>query len=81
MKVKLQINNVFNFSIVFLNQEFGQQNYLHTDLIKKIIKRHLYTILYMSKYIKGNEEEILFSKIEKEEEIEFLFQINNVESL
>lgn len=81
VKVKLQINNVFNFSIVFLNQEFGQQNYLHTDLIKKIIKRHLYTILYMSKYIKGNEEEILFSKIEKEEEIEFLFQINNVESL
>ncbi|AZB24284.1 hypothetical protein EG339_06510 [Chryseobacterium bernardetii] len=78
---KLVINDKFQFSIVLDINDFNNQLGLSKELLKKIICRHLYAILFFSKYQNPTESEIDVSVIEGEHKIEFLFVVENLENL
>ncbi|WP_448606696.1 putative phage abortive infection protein [Paenimyroides ceti] len=81
VEVKLTIKDDFQFSLTFLNEELNTHNELNEELIKNLIKRHLYTVLYVSKYSRNDETEISVSKIETDDKTQFLYKINNLDSL
>ncbi len=82
VEVKLKINGDFLFSIVFLKSEIIAHDVLETEFIMDLFKRHLYTILYMSRYIEKNEDDLSVSTIDDNKgKVEFLFKISNMENL
>lgn len=81
VEVKLIIKEEFKFSLTFLNDELNTHEELDEELIKNLIKRHLYTVLYVSKYSRNDEGDILFSKISTDDKTQFLYTINNLDSL
>lgn len=81
VEVKLKIVDEFYFSITFLKVDIKNTTFLSDEFIKDIIKRHLFTVLYLSKYVKPNESELEISSISTENKIEYLFKIYNIENL
>jgi hypothetical protein len=82
VEIKLKIQENFSFSIVFYKSEIKDHIVLKQEFIIDLFKRHLYTILYMSKYIKQNESDLSISTIDDNiEKIEYLFKISNIENL
>lgn len=81
IEIKLSIKDDMQFSLRFSIIELSSQANLNDDLIKLLIKRYLYTLIYMSKYIKKNESEISISTIEEGDKKEYMFKITNLDSL
>ena len=81
MEIKLSIKDNMQFSISLNSEELYSHKNLNEDLIKKMILRHLYSLIYMSKYIKKKENEICISTIEEGKKKEFVFKINNLDSI
>lgn len=80
-EIKLVITDKFQFSLIFKLDDFNDCVELDKEFIKKIITRHLYTIFFISKYQKPLETEVDVSIIEGEQNIEFLFIVENLENL
>lgn len=80
-EIKLVITDKFQFSLIFKLDDFNDCLELDKEFIKKIITRHLYTIFFISKYQKPLETEVDVSIIEGEQNIEFLFIVENLENL
>ncbi len=81
LEIKLVITDVFKFSLIFKLDDFNNRLNLDREVIKKIITRHLYTIFFLSKYQIPLETEVDVSIIECENNIEFLFTVENLDNL
>ncbi|MDR6921227.1 Putative phage abortive infection protein [Chryseobacterium ureilyticum] len=81
VELKLIITDNFLFSVTFKLDDFNSNTELTRELLKKIISRHLYTILFFSKYQSPTETELNASFKEDDETIEFLFAIEKLENL
>ncbi len=81
VEVKLIISDEFVFSVIFNNNELSNNDDLNNEMIKSIFRKHLYSILYMSKYAEKSENDIHFSTIITDDKTEFVFKINNIDSL
>ncbi|MFS4473635.1 putative phage abortive infection protein [Chryseobacterium sp. T20] len=81
IEVKLEISNNFKFSLIFDLNDFNNHSDITKELIKKIISRHLYAILYFSKFQTPTESELNISVIETDQRIEFLFIVENLQNL
>lgn len=81
VEIKLIIKECFIFSITFEKKDLHEHEVLNNEFIENLIKRHLYTVLFMSQYLKANEDEFLTSTVDSDEKIEYQFTIINIENL
>lgn len=81
LEIKLKIINDFNFTLIFKKDEFENQGIFNRELIKKLVSRQIYSILYLSKFKLPQENEIIISTTECLPNLEFNFKIENIQNI
>ena len=80
-EIKISIKSDFEISIFFDNNTFDNHSILEKEKFKKMISRHLYSVLFLSKFKKPEETEVIESVIECLPKKEFKFKIDNIENI
>lgn len=81
LEIKLKIISDFNFSLIFKKNEFESQSQFDKEIIRKLVSRQIYSVLFLTKFNLPQENEILISTIECQPNLEFNFKIENIQNI
>lgn len=81
LEMKLKIINDFNFTLIFKNSDFENQSVLNKEIIRKLVSRQIYSVLFLTKFKLPQENEIIISTTECLPNLEFNFKIENIQNI
>lgn len=81
LEIKLKIVSEFNFTLIFNQKEFETQTNVNRDIIKKLVSRQIYSILFLTKFKLPEENEIIISVTECSPKLEFNFKIEDIQKI
>lgn len=81
LEMKLKIVSDFNFSLIFKKDDLKVQNALNNEIIKKLVSRQIYSVLFLTKFKLPKENEIIISTTECLPDFEFNFKIQNIQNI
>lgn len=81
LEMKLKIISDFNFTLIFKNSDFEGQSILNKEIIRKLVSRQIYSVLFLTKFKLPLENEIIISTTECLPNLEFNFKIENIQNI
>lgn len=81
LEIKLKIISDFNFTLIFKKDDLESQSVFDKEIIKKLVSRQIYSILFLSKFKLPQGNEIKISTIECIPNLEFNFKIENIQNI
>lgn len=81
LEIKLKIILEFNFTLIFNQKEFETQNILNRGVIKNLVSRQIYSVLFLTKFKLPEENEIIISVTECSPKLEFNFKIEDIQNI
>ena len=79
--VKLKINTEFNFSLFFNKQDFEALGYLSRQEFEKLVKRQIYSVLFLTKFKLPDEKGIIIFVAENNTSFDICFKIENIQNI
>jgi len=81
LEIKLKIISEFNFTLIFNQEEFEALSTLNREVIKKLVSRQIYSVLFLTKFKLPEENEIIISVTECLPKLEFNFKIEDIQNI
>jgi hypothetical protein len=81
LEIKLKITSEFTFTLIFNQNEFEAKDNFDRDVIKKLVSRQIYSVLFLSKFKLPVENEVIISVTECSPKLEFNFKIEDIQNI